>query len=112
MELFWKSKKWHVFKRSAVFGLASSQNQKMNSSKGKKKNKEKFHFLRSPVFEFTRPKNGLLIKKNPFLQAQKMNLFLVLFFLFLPSCKTKKMDSLKGKTNKRKNKFVLLIFSK
>jgi hypothetical protein len=91
MELFWKSKKWNVFKRSPIFGLASSQNQKMKFSKEKKKkNKEKFLFLRSPFFGLVNSKNGLLKKKNPILQAQKLNLFLFLLFLFFPSCKTKK----------------------
>jgi AAA+ ATPase superfamily predicted ATPase len=56
----------------------------------RKKNKEKFLFLRSPFFGLVNSKNGLLKKKTPFLQAQKLNLFLFLLFLFFPSCKTKK----------------------
>jgi hypothetical protein len=95
MELFCKSKKWNVFKRSLVFGLASSQNQKMNSSKEKKNKQRKVPFFKDSIFWSCEFKKWTPLKKNPFLQAQKMNLFLVLFFLFLSSCKTKKMDSLK-----------------
>jgi hypothetical protein len=68
MELFWKSKKWNVFKRSPIFGLASSQNQKMKFSKEKKKKKQrKVPFFKESIFwsfELAKLKHEFLKKKK------------------------------------------------
>jgi hypothetical protein len=57
-------------------------------------------------------KNGLLKKKKSNFASSKIEFIFIPFIFVLPKLQNQKMDSLKGKQNKRGKKIVLLIFSK